>query len=247
MAIAAQTSAEIFLGSYRFTVNATNVNVGLHVDVKDATTFGSGGFEQFVPGLKVLTLNLQGLTDYAAGAYDEWIRTSYGTVQVASVSPGVMAVGNTVVITQGIPETNENFGGHVGDISKVSTAVKPVGNVVAQGQVTNITAPTITVTGNTTPVQVGALGALQQAYAAIHVVTIAGTATPTLTCQLASSPTSGGAYTTRGAAGAGLTAIGGQFLATGILGVITDTWWRLNYTVSGTSPIFTVFASIAVA
>lgn len=245
MAVATVLSTQIFMDEYRFTTNANMTHIATNVVMKNSTTFVSGGYDTFVPGLKNLVCDLGGFNDYAAGGLDEWMRSNYGTTQTVTVVPLGETLGNAAVITQGILETDPSFDGSVGDIPAVKLSVKPVGQVIAQGQVTNITSPTITVTGNTTPVQVGAITATQQMRAAVHVLAISGTATPTLTCQLASSATSGGAYTTRGPAGAGITVIGGQFLATGLIGAITDTWWRLNYTVTGTSPIFTVFASIA--
>lgn len=246
MAVATQTSCQIFLDEFRFGANATMANIGVTVATKDATTFGSGGYMNYVAGLKMLVADFQGFNDYASGAFDEWQRSNYGTTQTVSVSPGVEATGNVVVITQGIPDVAPSFDAQVGNIPAVKFACKPVGQVIAEGQVTQITTPTIIANGNSTPVNIGNLGATQQASAAIHVISIAGTATPTITAQIQSSATSGGAYTNRGAAGAGITAIGGQFLRTGVLGAVAEGWWRINWTVSGTSPIFGVYASLAI-
>lgn len=247
MAVATQTSCQIFLDEFRFATFATAVDQATVVTMKNATTFGSGGYSMFVAGLKMLNLNLTGLNDYAALSLDEWLRGNVGTTQVVSIGPGIEATGSTVVITQGIPDVASNFDAQVGDIPAVKFAVKPVGQVIAEGQVTQITSPTITANGFSTPVNIGNLGATQQASAAIHVISIAGTATPTLTAQIQSSTTSGGAYTNRGSAGAGITAIGGQFLRTGVLGAVAEGFWRISWTVSGTSPIFGVFASLAIS
>lgn len=247
MAVAVQTSAQIFLDEFRFGASATNAAFGVSLAKKDATTFGSGGFEMSTTGLKMLDLNLTGFNDFGSGALDEWMRSNYGTTQVISVGPGVEATGSTVVITQGIPDMAPSFDATVGDIPSVKFACKPVGQVIGEGQVTNITTPTLTANIASTPVNIGNLGATQQASAAIHVLSIVGTATPTLTAQIQSSTTSGGAYTNRGSAGAGITAIGGQFLRTGVLGAVAEGWWRINWVVSGTSPIFSVFASLAIS
>lgn len=246
MAVATQTSCQIFFDEYRFGANATMANIGVTVATKDSTTFTSGGYQNFVASLKTLVADFTGFNDYAVGGFDEWQRSNYGTTQVVSVSPGVEATGNVAIITQGIPDIAPSFDATVGDIPSVKFACKPVGQVIAEGQVTNITTPTITANGFSTPVNIGNLGATQQASAAIHVISITGTATPTITAQIQSSATSGGAYTNRGSAGSGITVIGGQFLRTGVIGAVAEGWWRISWTVSGTSPVFGVYASLAI-
>ncbi len=81
--------------------------------------------------------------------------------------------------------------------------------------------------------------------AAIHVLAVSGTATPTLTATLQRDDAVGFPSASTVVAGTGITAIGSQFLA-GSYGVQADSFFRLSYVISGTNPSFTVIASIGV-
>lgn len=243
MAITAQLTPKIFLGSFAATNYLNALEWGVDMDTKDRTTFGDVPYAQYVGSLKTLVCTNNGFNDYAAAAIDEWQRANYGSQQAVSLAYTGEATGNTVVISRGLLGGYRMANQSVGEIPAVALALQGSGTIVAEGQVTQISTGTITANGNTTPVNVGAVSATQSIYAAIHVLSVTGT-TPSATFQLASSTTSGGAYTVRGSAGTALTAAGWQWISAA--GAFTDTWWRLNVTVSGTTPVFTVFASIAI-
>ena len=148
------------------------------------------------------------------------------------------------MFTRGLLGGYQPFRAAAGDVPAVALTVRPTGTPIAEGLVTQASTTAITATGNTTPQQVGAPIAGRTVYASIHALTVTGT-TPSATFQLASSATLGGAYTARGSAGAAITAAGGQLLS--VAGPFTDAFWRLNVTVTGTTPVFAVLAAIAIA
>lgn len=242
MAVAV-VSPKILVGSYNWTSNASQAEVGADVATQDVTTFefAANGFTNAVPGLKAFVFNSSGYNDNAVGALDEWLRSNYGTRRVVSVAltgetttaPAVVANG----LLGGYRTVNASVGGVPTTVGTVSDGV------FAEGQVTTVSTSTLTATANSTPVNIGAVAAGRSIYAAIHVVSVTGT-TPSLTAQIQSSTTSGGAYTNRGTAGSALTAAGDQWLSAA--GAFTDTWWRIAYTISGTTPVFTVFAALAI-
>lgn len=241
MAVTAVTQARIYVGSFEFTSFSNQAEWGGDVAVKEVTTFGTD-FQQFVPSLKTFQCNTAGFNDYAGASVDEVVRGLYGSRRVATLTNTTPATGNLAHVGQGI------VGGWrainiaaPGDVP--STGIVIGDGYTATGQLTQISTSTVTATGNSTPVNVGAVATGRTILAAIHVLSVTGT-TPSLTAQLASSTTSGGAYTARGTAGAAITAAGDQLITAA--GPFTDTWWRLNYTVSGTTPVFTVVASIAI-
>jgi hypothetical protein len=102
-----------------------------------------------------------------------------------------------------------------------------------------------TATGTGTSVQLGAVSSTQRLYVALHVFSVSGT-TPSLTVAIQSDNATGfpsaSTVTTLTAA----TAIGSQI--TRVAGPITDDWFRVSYTISGTDPsfLFAVTAGIAV-
>lgn len=243
MAVTAQLSPKIALGGFVWSTFASAAEWGIDVATQDVTTFEYAPFTASVPGMKTLQANVTAFQDFASGSLSEWLRSNVGAAQVATIAPVGDTAGNQAVITNGnvLPSTRY-LNATVGAVP--TTVANLQGGVIAEGLVTQSSASTISATGHTTAVQVGALTTGHTIYAAIHVLSVAGTSTPTATFQLESASTSGGSYTLRGSAGAGLTAVGGQWLSS--TATTTDTWWKLAVTLSGTSPVFGVLASIAI-
>ena len=99
--------------------------------------------------------------------------------------------------------------------------------------------------GNTTGRQLGAVSATQSVYASIHVWSVAGTSTPTLTAKIQSDDNSSFTSATDRITMSSATAITSEYKSQA--GAITDDYWRVNWTVSGTSPIFKAIVSIGIA
>jgi hypothetical protein len=96
-----------------------------------------------------------------------------------------------------------------------------------------------TATGSGTIFNAGAITATQKLYAVLHVYGISGTGTPTITVTLQSAALVGfGSPTTRVSFTA-VTAVGAQF-AVPVPGPITDAFWRMIWTVSGTNPSLSI-------
>jgi hypothetical protein len=249
MAIVVPTSVVLAIDGYAVTSNVNKIDFGLQVATIDATTFGSGQFTQSVPGLKTLVATVEGFNDYATGGLDEFARSEFVSVvpSVVSLAPVGDTAGNLGYGVRCLDIQYQPFDAALGQIAKFNFALDPSGAPgIAQGLVTSSTATPISATGHTTPVQVGAITSPQTMYAFVHVLSISGTASPSIQFQLESAATSGGAYTLRGSAGTAITATGvsgGQMLSTTT--VTTDSWWKLAVTVTGTTPSFTVLAVIA--
>ncbi|MGI8313336.1 hypothetical protein [Saccharopolyspora hattusasensis] len=59
---------------------ASSCELSLEVDDQDATTFGSGGWSEFLGGLKSGSLSITFKQDFAAGAVDETLWPLFGTL-----------------------------------------------------------------------------------------------------------------------------------------------------------------------
>jgi hypothetical protein len=239
MAVTTQTDARIFLGAFEFTSFTNQVEWGVDVATQDVSVFGSQ-FSQFVPGLKTLMFNTSGFNDYAAASLDEYVRTNVGTRLVGTLSNAALATGGSAIVGAGVLQAWRAINAAVGAVPTVQAAIGD--GYTAVGQITQTNSAAVTATGNSTPVNVGAVAAGRTIIASVHALTVTGT-TPSLTPALASSTTSGGAYTVR-ATGSAMTAAGSQLITAA--GAFTDTWWRLNYTVTGTTPSFLLVAAIAI-
>jgi len=242
MPVSATNVVQLVVGSFDATGTIDQTDWGLQSTPDDITTFASPLFRQFANGLKSVEVSLGGFNDFAAGAWDEYARTAFGTSQVMQLAFNGATAGTGAIVAQGLLASSQNLAASVGNAPRISPAVTGNGTAIAEGLITQASATNITATGNTTAVQVGALTSTQTIVAAISVLNYSGTGT--VTFQLASSATAGGAYTARGTAGAALNAKGGQWLSASGL-TVTDTWWRLNVTAS-LSPVATVLATIAI-
>ncbi len=246
MAVSATLAPRLYVGTWNWTTSANQIDVGATMATQPATTFEyvEGGFTTAVAGLKTFEFNSTGLQDYdGATAFDAWLRANWGSYHAVSCAYEGSALSNKCVVAYGQMGGYRPFNAQVGAIPTTVGTVS--GGRFGEGQVTAVATSAITATANSTPVQLGATSAAQSVYAAIHVVAASGT-TPSLTPQIQSASTSGGSYTNRGSAGTAFSAAGEQWLATSTGAAITDTWWRIAWTVSGTSPSFSVFAALAI-
>lgn len=239
MAVAAVTQARIYVGGFEFTSFTNQAEAGLDVATNDVSVFGSD-FAQHVPGLKTLGFNTSGFNDWASGSLDEYVRGTYGTRRVATIPVTTPATGGTAWVGYGVMGGKRFMNAAVGAVSAYAATMN--GGLAGEGLLTQISTSSITATGHTTAVNVGALTAGSTIVAGIHVLTVTGT-TPSCTFQLESAATAGGSYTLRGTAGTAMTAAGDQWLSTQT--ATTDAWWKLALTVSGTTPVFSVVATIA--
>lgn len=236
---------KIVIGTYNFTANANALDWGVEYEELVISTFEST-FGRKVLGVQALGFNTSGFNDYDAGALNSWLRSNVvrGSEHIATLLPAGETLGNEAVFSKGQIGGRRTFAlSAPGQVSTFSASMTGRGVPVVGGLVTSVSTSNVTATANSTPVQAGASPAGTTVYAAVHAVSVSGT-TPSLTAQLQSSSTSGGSYTNRGSAAAAITAADTRWMES--TAVTTDTWWRLSYTVSGTSPVFAVLAVIGV-
>jgi hypothetical protein len=81
-------------------------------------------------------------------------------------------------------------------------------------------------------------------YAALHVLSVAGT-TPSITARVESSVDNTFSAPTTRLTFTAANAVGGQILRTAGT-AITDTWWRVAWTISGTSPSFLFSSALGI-
>lgn len=209
------------------------------------TNFGSNGWTERVGGQFSGTLAAEGFFQAGdASLPDDSLFANLGvsTVPVTAV-PTSGTVGSTAYLTR-VLETSYKPGAPVGQVL-AWTADALTNWPYARGVILHPQGTARTATGNGTGVQIGAVSAAQRMYACLHVFSISGTATPTITVKIQSSVDNTFASPTDRITFTAATAIGGQ---TGsVLGAVTDQWWRAVWTISGTSPSFLFAVSAGVA
>lgn len=242
MAKQAWLNATVWGGGFDFTGQSNTVTVEPSAAPLDVTTFGSGGWQENIGGLKSYELEVGGFWESAAGTttVDPYEYARLGaTGQTWFVSPN--AVAGSVGYAFNAMDSAYNLGGEIGSAAPFTVsgaAASPYPMV--RGQIAAAKG-NISATGAAGSVlTLGAASAGQFVYAGIHVFS-PGT---TVTVQVQSSTVIGfGAPTTRATFPA-ITAQGSTWL-TPVAGPITDQFWRLN--VSAVTGTFSLGAWIGIA
>ncbi len=243
MAVFALTDAQIFAGAYDLRSRSNEVNVEQRIDELDATTFGSAGVKERKAGLRDVSITTKGLAD---PSITDSIFTALGSTSdlLISVSPTATA-GDAIYSARGAMVANWSGEETLGELRAFSTTLSgrnPRG-LTRQTIVRAHSAATGAGTG--TAYLIGATSSTQTLVSAIHLTALSGSATPTLTVTVQSDSTSGFASPTTIGSHTALTAIGASWLESA--GPITDTYFRITWTLTGTAPSATFIASIGIA
>jgi hypothetical protein len=243
------TNVRIFAGAVDLTSMTNKVEIAGQADVKDVTTFGS------VDANGVLWKeNMAGLfsASVTAGGFWEALDTSkvdddawanFGGVGPWSFSgPAGAATEGSLAYLINAVRTSYTIMGEVGEVAPWSAAAVSTSGYARGAFLSNPATPR-TATGTAGIVQLGAVPAGDSMWVGLHVLSASGT-TPSFTATLQSATVIGfGSPTTR----ATFSAATGRYTEyQRVIGPITDQFWRLSYTVSGTTPSFLVAATAGI-
>jgi hypothetical protein len=237
--------ARPYYASADLTSWANKVEFGCDWEDLDVTTFASGGAKERTGGLADSAVNLEGFWEALDLTRPDDVLFANGgnSTQPLTLCATSGAVGTLAYLTKTL-ECSYKAGGDVGKLMTFSVEWK--GNQpVARGQIMHPNGTARTTTGTGTGIQLGAVTAAQRMYCNLHVLSISGTGTPTITVKLQSSVDNTFASPTDRIVFTAATALGGQ--ASSALGAITDQWWRAQWTISGTNPSFLFAVSAGIA
>jgi len=238
--------ARIYFASLDATGFSNKVELAANVADEDYTNFASGGWKQRTGGLADTQASAQMFWQATDLTYPDdvaWAQLGVNT-QPLTVAPTSGAVGTLAYLTK-VMETQYTAGADVGKLL-MANATWAGNQALARGQILHPQGTARTSSGNGTGVQFTAgPTAAQRMYANLHVLSIAGTGSPTLTVTVQSSVDNTFAAPTTRISFTAATALGGQALS--VLGSVTDTWWRAVWTISGSTPSFLFAVSAGVA
>jgi hypothetical protein len=240
--------ARVFVAGADLSGYSNEVALDEEAEVKKITTWRSGGAEENKAGIHGCDIKANGLWEAGdLGKPDDafWaMRRTMDPWSVAPRSDSDLAAGGLMWMIGKAVRTQFQFMGEVGEVAPWEGAAKSSWPLV-RGVCAHPSGVPRTATGSGTIVQLGAVPTGKNIYVNLHVLSVAGTGSPTLTVQLQSATTLGfGSPTNRGSAFAAATTIGGQQLR--VPGSITDQYWRLSWTISGSSPSFLFLASFGI-
>lgn len=217
--------------------HSNKIELSSEVEDKDATNYRSDGWKEVLGGLGSAELSGEGQWEAGdASKVDDASWSQLGGVGPWSVGPADSAVGDLAYFMKAL-RSDYKLGDAVGEVAPWSGNAKSAWPLV-RGLFAHPPGTPRTATGDGTALQLGALAAGQQLYAALHVLSVAGTSTPTITVEIESDSQEdfGGTPETR-LSFAPATAAGGQILRTSP-GAHADTWYRPTWTITGTNPSF---------
>lgn len=244
MAVHKLTDPRIYLAQFAVTTDHSSIRVSTSAEALDATKFGDTT-RNSIGGLLNHTLTGEFYQQYGTGLIDDIVRAqvaaSGGTVY--TITPEGGAVGEEAYFGQTLVTAHDPMGGTVGDIHKGTfSGVAANGFPCIKGQLFKAAGAT-TATGTSSSVALGAVTAGQRVYASLHVLSASGTA-PTLDVVVESDDNSGMTSDTNRIVFSQATAVTSAFGSAA--GAITDTWWRINYTIGGTNPSFSFIVAIGI-
>lgn len=237
----ALTNTGIWFGGYDLSGKLRGVSLSYGANMGDSTVFGSLT-RKSQPTNRRVRSQVEGLWEAATsgGAPDSILYSNIGEVDVPYSFAPARATGTTA-FTYLAAKATYTFGGEVGSLLPFSSAAEASGDPgLVMGQLI-LDGSSLSSSGAGTKFQVGAVAAGKRMYAALHVLN-AGTGTFDGVLQSDADSSSGGE--TNRITFSQASAVSSQWSS--VAGAITDTWWRLSYTIAGGAPSFSVVCVIGV-
>lgn len=240
-------NVRLFTGGLDLTGTTNKLEIKKKVETKPVTTWGSYDvttgqvWEENIGGLASAEWSAGGPDAYGVGLTDEILSSGVGLLGAFTAMPASADVGAVAHLAYALEGDVTTLGG-VGDVAPWAASWKS-SSPMPRGVVLHPPGTARTSTGNGTAVEYVAVAAAQKLYASLHVLSVSGTSTPTLTVTVESDTTGFPSATSRIAFDAA-TAVGGQWKS--VAGAITDTFYRVSWTISGSSPSFLFCCAVGV-
>jgi hypothetical protein len=238
--------ARVFMGGVDLSGSGNKIEIGEEAEAKKTTNWRSGGAHENIAGLTAVDISAEGQWEAGSLAYVDdglWAgRRALEPWTVASDSLSDLSTGSTVYLTKALRK-KASWLGQLGEVASWQADASGTWPLV-RGVVGHASGVPRTATGSGTSLQVGAVPSGKYMYANLHVLSISGTSTPTITVKIQSDNATGFPSATDQGSFTAATAIGGQSIR--IAGPITDDWWRASWTISGSSPSFLFLVSLGI-
>lgn len=237
--------ARLFTGGADLSGHSNKVELTAEVEDKDVTNYASGGWKEVLGGIASAEVNGEGQWEAGdPGMVDDASWVQLGGVGAWTVCPQDSTPGALAYFTRAL-RASYTLGGSVGDVAPWTGNAKSSWPLV-RGVIEHPPGVARTTDGASPGVELGPVAAGRRLYAALHVLSVAGTGTPTLTATVETDVTDTFASPNTQLAFDAATAQGGQVLRTAG-DAITDTWARVSWTITGTSPSFLFVVALGIA
>lgn len=238
--------SRLFVGGADLSGSGNKIELSEEWEAKGITNWRSGGAEECIAGLGKVEASASG--QWEAGdpsKIDDAMWANRRVIEPWSASgagDSDLASGGLMYLTKMLRTKSAIWGG-LGDVAAWNADARGSWPLV-RGTAMHASGVPRTATGSGTAFQLGAIPAGRHMYANLHVLSIAGTAAPTITVAVQSDNAVGFPSATTQATFTPRTTVGGEPIR--IAGAITDDWWRVSWTITGTNPSFLFLVSMGI-
>lgn len=237
------TNAKLFIGQYDYSGVSNKVALRVSHPALDKTVFSSYSARQIAAGLREMRFSGEGLANYGNLLQDETLFGKIGGDEPFILGQTTGLDGEPCFLGRLAALDYQTMDAEVGALVPFTIDGESAGSRVQRGTIMHDAATARTISGNGVARQLGnATG--KRVYASLHVISVSGTS-PSLTVKIQSDNAVGMASPVDVITFGAKTAIASEFQD--IAGSSTDDFWRVNYTISGTTPSFTFVVAVAVA
>jgi len=237
MTIQMWSDMSVLVGAIELAGHAKNVTCNTDVAPLDKTSMQSQGWTELLGGNKSGMVDLTLMQDRAAGGLDQLAWSYLGVADVPKSLVSNSADGSRAYLMRGIVLNYTPVDGEAGALAMTRISGRNSTGGVVRGRLIHPGSATRTSSSTGTAQQLGAVVAGKSMYAALHVLTSTGT-TPSLTVKVQSDDNSGFTSATDRITFTAETDATTHYQWGSVAGAITDDYWRVSYTISGTDPSF---------
>jgi hypothetical protein len=236
MTIQMWSDLSILEGGIELRASAKSATLKTDVAPLPTTNFASGGWTEYIGGARSGTVDMTLMQNMAAGSVDSVLWSQIGTADVARSFVSNSADGSVAYLMRGIPLSYTPIDGEANGLAMASLKGMSSTGPVIRGRLLHPGGTARTSSSTGTGRQLGAVTAGKSLYAALHVLSVSGTSTPTITVKVQSDDNGSFTTPTDRITFTGATAAGYQWGS--VAGAITDDYWRISYTITGSGPSF---------
>jgi hypothetical protein len=236
MAVDFIQDCSLLVGAIEVAGNAKSANLATTVAPLDTTPMSTTGWTTLIGGNKSGSVDITFMSDFVNAGLDDVLWSYLATADVPKSFVRGTADGSLAYLWRGIPLSYVPVEGAPGELAMGRISGQSSTGPVIRGKLLHPGGTARTTSSAGTARQLGALSATQRLHAALHVLSVSGSATPTLTVKVQSDNAEGFPSATDRITYTGATAVGYQWSS--VDGAVTDDWWRVSWTISGTSPSF---------
>jgi hypothetical protein len=238
-----QTNVRCYVGAFDLSSHFKTNEISISCEPQDDTAWGDTARSN-AGGLFAISFSGEGFYEANGDNLPDDVLTNGlgGAALTATIAPTGGTDGEVAYSFGSLESAYQPLGGSVGDMAMFTVAAVGSGGFWFRGLVDHAKGAE-TASGTGTGRQLGAVGATQKLYSAVHVFDVSGTS-PTLDVVIESDDNSGFTSATTRITHEQSTTRASAMKK--VDGAITDDWFRVNYTIGGTTPSFTFAVVIGV-